>query len=298
MTLSSSSEHRAPVHQHRPVHHVWGVICPSVLREVQNRDHERHETHGHHTGRNGERTKVPRAFLERFPGIGDSEHCWHCEGDEGADCPDGEDGVDRRSAAKHEQQQQLAQKPVGPHSVDGGLCGGVDVRPDFRERETAVSRVRKEHSGRSNHTGKGHGEGENNGERGQRDDSFFGHDLRQKRDVRLAQLVVDRVVNVDDRVRHGELENEPENASDGGRQHDGPRSGHLGVAALLGKVERRVESGHRPDHGHETHQNADPVRPLGKVGDSPGRVVAVELGKPLVASVVAAEDDNKRDEQK
>ncbi|KAG7721216.1 hypothetical protein KL949_000948 [Ogataea haglerorum] len=293
-----TQEHRAPVDQHRPVHHVWGVICSFVLREVQDRNHERHKTHCHHSGRNGEHAQVPRALLERFSRVGDPEQRRHGKGDERANCSDRENGIDRRFAAKHEQQQQLAQEPVGPHSVDRSLCGGVDVRPDLRQRETAVSRVREEHSGRGNHTGKGHGEGEHNGERGQREHSLLSQDLRQIRDVRLAQLVVDGIVNVDDRVRHGELENEPENASHGRGQHDGPRRRQLGVAALLGQVERRVETGHRPDHGHEAHQDADSVRPLGEVGDSPGHVVAVELGQPLVASGVTAQDHNERDEQK
>ncbi|KAH3668298.1 hypothetical protein OGAPHI_002052 [Ogataea philodendri] len=80
-------------------------------------------------------------------------------------------------------------------------------------------------------------------------------------------------------------------------QDDGSWSCNLSVGTLLCQVERRVETRHGPNNGHETHQDANSVRPFGIVGDAPGDIVCVEFRQALVLSSVSSQNNHKRDKQ-
>lgn len=101
--------------------------------------------------------------------------------------------------------------------------------------------------------------------------------MDQEGDVRLAQGVGDSGVDVDDGVGHGELEDEAQDTTDTGGEDNGSRGGDLCVRALLGQVEGGVEPGHGPNDGHEGHEDADSVGPVGQVVKPPCDLVGVEL---------------------
>lgn len=101
--------------------------------------------------------------------------------------------------------------------------------PVFAQGEAIVTCVRESHSARGNHTALAHGEARDNRQRKNRQRHLLRHALHKVRRERLSEIRVEDSIDINDRVRHYELQKPPEDAARCGRQNNSAWRGEIGI---------------------------------------------------------------------
>lgn len=114
----------------------------------------------------------------------------------------------------------------------------------------------------------------------------------------MSKIRVKHIVDVDDGVRHHQLQEPPHQSTNSRREHDGSRAGDIGVAAFLRQVEWCVVAGHRPDYGDEAHKNRHAIGEIRAfVEIAPDCAALGKSRQPLRSSVRGRRNRDDRDDQ-
>lgn len=114
----------------------------------------------------------------------------------------------------------------------------------------------------------------------------------------LAEVGFEAARDIDYGVSNDKLEEPAKDATDSRGHEDGPRSGNVGIAAFLCKMERRVVARHCPDDTNKGHEDADAAREIGTLVDvTPDFRRGREARETLILAVGSSWDENNDDDQ-